>query len=189
MCLNMVSPTTLSQVSMSIWAWTFLKKGLCSLAHSTEEREGLRKMTEPGRVTVRHSHPAFLAHLVPFSRPQRISSNGARKWTVVCPQTQMHTEAPSPLLWEPHAVIVGPPSATSHHPFGLGRAKKFVTSFLGGYWTRTAGPMASANIAGFFQVPEFSLPSVPPTRSFTSGCHWGGTNSMSPGFLENPQKS
>lgn len=100
-----------------------------------QKGERLRKMTQPGSMRVRHSRPAFLAHLAPFSRPQRISSIW---WNKVnsngSSNADAHWGTPS-TLWEPHSLLAGPPSAMSHHPFGLGWAKKlqeFVTSFLGG---------------------------------------------------------
>lgn len=160
-----------------------------------QKRPRLREVTQPGRTRNRKS-PCLPGHIVLYGF-KGSAENGGRKWPVVCPQIQEHMGTP-PTFPAPGAPVCDCWATLNELPpnwSGMGQELEFVTSFPGGtprflnHILRPSGLMASANIAGFFQVLKFSLPTPPPTRSFASGCQRGGTNSVSPGFLENPQKS
>lgn len=128
------------------------------------------------------------------------AANRGRKWPVACPQTQAHTGIlPASPLQEPQSVIAGPPSAMSHHPFGLGWAKNLSleqVSQEGHPRLLAQEPHSEAFSAGgfskhcrFFPGPEAFLSTPPPTRSFTSGCQRGGTSSTSPGSWKIPRRA
>lgn len=124
-------------------------------------------MTQPGSVRVRHSRTAFLAHLAPFSRPQRISSIW---WNKVNSDGSSNADAhwgTSSTLWELHSACW---ATLSHEPppiwSGMGQEVTRVCNKFLRRDTKATGPgLLSRWLQQTLQV--FSRP-----RSFPSPpCH------------------